>query len=365
MRLSGFNSTSTEASFAFGEEAWRFTNLLKQLPAEVVPSHLVPSLEAHVTLGGGEFRVNHLPEGVQLATLPVLRQIYAGDDMAQLPAKQTATLGLRISQSLKAPLRLTVARLGSASHATLASIQVELAAGVKASILQDCSGSEEGLTIQSFTAHLEAGSTLDHALVVREGAAALHVGTFEYRLQESATLHQTALSLGAKMARLQLGVALAGTNAHAHVASLNALTGKSQVDFHSHISHEVAQTFSTQKAKNFLDQESKGIFTGRIHIAPQAQKVEAQQMNRNLLLSKKAHALGQPQLEIYADDVKCAHGSSTGQVEEESTFYLESRGISPKRAQELLAQGFVQEVFQNAQDPELVTRLGNVFQERP
>ena len=361
MKLTGFKDSSTELSLHVGEEAWRYSHLLKQLPTEVTPATLVPSMEADITFMGGEFHVGTLPQGVQVTSIPAMAAIYASDEMAQLPFAQAKTLSLKITQSLKRPLRLSVARMDASDQATLSGLKIELTSGVKASVLQDCSGGEQGLTIQSFQAHLDETAQLDHVIIVRDGAQAIHVGTFEYRLQQQATLRQTVLNLGAKLSRLQLGVALAGPDAHAHLASLSALTGKAHSDLYSNIRHEVGQTYSSQKAKNFLDGESRGIFTGRIHILPQAQKVEAQQINRNLLLSKKAHALGQPQLEIYADDVKCAHGSTTGQVEEEATFYLESRGISPARVRELLSQGFVQEVFANTQDPEMEQRLLSLF----
>jgi len=93
-----------------------------------------------------------------------------------------------------------------------------------------------------------------------------------------------------------------------------------------------------------------------VHIAQHAQKVAAEQMSRSLLLSKKAHALSQPQLEIFADDVKCAHGSTTGQIGEEASFYLLSRGIKPERVRHLLTDAFVQEVLQNSQWREVLTK---------
>lgn len=364
MKTVGFNNTTTELEIATDLEAWRFTPLLKHLPAQISPMKLTPSMEADITIMGNEFHCSNLPEGVTITDKFSFESIYTQDQMALLPETLTKTLSLKVSQDLKRPLKVAVIRTGNENSATVASLQISIAPNVKCAVLQENHGSEEGLTLTRVLFNLGSDATLDHAVVIREGQKALHVGTYEYSLERGATLHQTVLALGAKMARVQLGIKLKGENANAKLASLNALDEKSHVDFHSLIRHETPRTYSTQKAKNFLNGESKGIFTGRIYIAPHAQQVEAQQMNRNLLLSKKAHAFGQPQLEINADDVKCAHGSSTGQIEEEATFYLESRGITPKRAQEMLALGFVHEVFSNAQDPLLKKALEMAFHGR-
>lgn len=345
------------------EEAWRFTPMLKHLPPEVTAPVLVPQAQVDVTLMGAEFHVGTLPHGVKVLSVPDFAAIHQ-DDLALLPFKHVKTLCLEISESPQRPLKISVIRLGASEQTTMVAVRIRLRPGVRAQVLQDCQGGDAGLTLQNLQFDLGEDATLDHAVVLRDGPEALQVSTLEYRLQAASTLYQTVLNLGAKLARVQLGVTIQGEMAHAHVASLNALSGKSHVDINSVIRHEVGKSYSTQKAKNFLDGESKGIFTGRIRILPKAQLVEAKQMNRNLLLSRKAHAFGQPQLEIEADDVKCAHGSSTGRVEEEASFYLESRGISPKRTQELLARAFVEEVFSNAQHPELRAALVAAFEGR-
>jgi len=352
------------SNLKFDEESWRFSRLADKLPQTVTPVAMVPSMEADITFMGDQIHVAQLPTGIQKVSTPVSASVYAHDDMAILPTKTAHSLHLQVTKTPARPLKISIVRTAQPEGTTLAYFTLTVKAGVSCSILELCDGGETGLTTQTHHFQLEDGATLDHAVILREGTEAYHVSTLEYRLAKDATLRQTVLALGGKLTRIQLGILLDGENAYAHAASLSALTNKTQVDVHSHIQHNAPRSFSFQKAKNFLDQESRGIFTGRIVIAKDSQQVAAQQMNRNLLLSKKAHAMGQPQLEIYADDVKCAHGSSTGMVEEESTFYLESRGISPKRAQEMLSQAFVQEVFNNSHDPSLVAALQTAFQGR-
>lgn len=364
MKAVGFNNSTTELNIFADVESWRFSPLLKHLPEQISPPKIVPSMEADITMMGSQFHINMLPEGVEVTPSKAFANIYDKDSMALIPSELTKTLALSVTKSLTRPLKIKVIRTGDKQSGTIASLQMNISRNVSCIILQENHGLEEGLTIEKMQFNLEAGSTLDHAVIIREGEQALHVGTYEYTLEADSKLHQTVLAQGGKMTRIQLGLKLVGENANAHVASLNALDGKAHVDFHSLIRHESPRTYSSQKAKNFLNGESKGIFTGRIYIAPQAQQVEAQQMNRNLLLSKKAHAFGQPQLEINADDVKCAHGSSTGQIEEEATFYLESRGIAPKRAQEMLALGFVHEVFGNTKNSVLKKALETAFHGR-
>ena len=347
----------------FDEEAWRFSRLGDKLPSSVTPVTMIASVEADITLMGNQIHVNNLPEGIQQVTTPIRGVIYH-DDMARLSTSNNQQLHLEVTKTPSRPLRVAVVRPAHKDGATLAFLTLKVKSGASCSVLETCDGGETGLTAQTHHFHLESNATLDHAMIIRDGNEAVHVSTLEYLLEKDATLRQTVLSLGAKIARVQLGISLNGENAHAHAASLSALSGKAHMDIFSHIQHNAPRSYSFQKAKNFLDHESRGIFTGRIVIAKDSQQVAAQQMNRNLLLSKKAHAMGQPQLEIYADDVKCAHGSSTGMVEEESTFYLESRGISPKRAQEMLSQAFVQEVFGNSHDPVLVKALEVAFQGR-
>src|SRR5690606_21635039 len=123
-------------------------------------------------------------------------------------------------------------------------------------------------------------------------------------------------------------------------------------DVYTLIDHRAADTTSAQMAKGILDGNSRGVFTGKIFIRPDAQRVSSSQLNKNLLLSKKAQVHSQPQLEIFADDVKCSHGSTTGQLSDDEVFYFSARGIPSEKARTLLALGFGLEIVQKITNEE-------------
>lgn len=148
------------------------------------------------------------------------------------------------------------------------------------------------------------------------------------------------INTGSRLSRSNIFIELLGENATADAHGLYLLNKEQHHDTMSYIKHSVASTFSNQLYKGILGDNSRGVFSGIIRIEKDAQLVAANQLNKNLLLSKKAHANSRPQLEIYADDVKCAHGSTTGQLSDEELFYFESRGIQKEKAREILSRAF-------------------------
>jgi Fe-S cluster assembly scaffold protein SufB len=342
MKLEGFTQNGL-IELPAPTEAWKYSSLPKYLPDTLKAASPVASKNAHIVLSGSTVVVHSLPAGVEHIAAPKKTGL---DTWGQLP-QMGASLHLKITQDQT--LEVLIAREGHALEATLAFLSLEIAPSVKLKLIQRIQGSKAGVTSQRTEIKLSADAKVDHAIILSEGSEALHVSQFESHLAERSLLKQTFLVQGGQQIRLDVKATLTGVEAHADLASLTKLNGRSQVDVHSSLVHTAPHTTAKQLAKNLLDDESKAIFTGRVHIAQHAQKVAAEQMSRSLLLSKKAHALSQPQLEIFADDVKCAHGSTTGQIGEEASFYLLSRGIQPERVQHLLAHAFVQEVLQNSE----------------
>jgi Fe-S cluster assembly protein SufD len=121
--------------------------------------------------------------------------------------------------------------------------------------------------------------------------------------------------------------------------------------------HKHPQSKSNQHIKGILQKESSGVFQGKIIVFQDAQKTDAFQFNQNLLLSEKAEANMKPELEIYADDVKCSHGATTGELDEEMLFYLRSRGLNKNKAKKILIEGFVNELFDSIENKELKEKL--------
>jgi Fe-S cluster assembly protein SufD len=192
---------------------------------------------------------------------------------------------------------------------------------------------------------LKDGAKLEHYRVQREGADAFHVATTVADLGGNASYNATALNLGAKLSRHDVRAIMDHEGAECWVDGLYLVTGNQHTDTHSVIDHRKPHCTSHQLYKGILDGRSRAVFNGKIFVRHDAQKTDAMQTNKNLLLSNDARVDTKPQLEILADDVKCAHGAAVGQIEEDELFYLETRGIHPDLARNLLTYGFAEEVI--------------------
>ena len=166
---------------------------------------------------------------------------------------------------------------------------------------------------------------------------------------------------GSKLGRSNICVQLDGENAQCNINSLTLSKNNQHIDNNIIVNHNSPKTHSTQFVKSILFDTSTGVFNGRTVVHENAQKITAQQTNKNILLSKKAKMNSNPQLEIYADDVKCAHGSTTGQIDEDALFYLQSRGINKQDAMELMVTGFANEVLDKIPHPEIKKAIYTEF----
>ena len=164
---------------------------------------------------------------------------------------------------------------------------------------------------------------------------------------------------GGELSRANFSVNLNGQNAKCSVNSLSISNGKQHVDNNIVINHNTPNTYSSQFVKSILFDSSTGVFNGRTVVKKDAQKIIAHQTNKNLLLSNKAQMNSNPQLEIYADDVKCSHGSTTGELDEEALFYIQSRGISKQEAIKLIVNGFANEVVKDISNKDVFLLLQN------
>jgi Fe-S cluster assembly protein SufD len=192
---------------------------------------------------------------------------------------------------------------------------------------------------------LDDGARVDHYKLQREGLDALHVATLAVRLGRDARFLDHAVSLGAALSRNDIDARFAGEGGECVLDGLFVLDGKRVADTHSRIEHAVPHCTSRQAYKGVLDGQARGVFGGLVVVRPGAQKTDAWQMNKNLLLSREALVHSTPQLEILADDVKCKHGSTTGQLDPVALFYLRSRGIGEAAARSLLTWAFVSDLL--------------------
>lgn len=192
---------------------------------------------------------------------------------------------------------------------------------------------------------LQDGAKLEHYIVQREGGEAFHISTTVAELGANAAYDATALNFGGKLSRHDIRVTMDNEGAECWVDGLYLVTDNQHTDTHSVIDHRKPHCTSHQLYKGILDGRSRAVFNGKIFVRHDAQKTDAMQTNKNLLLSNETRVDTKPQLEILADDVKCAHGAAVGQIEEDEMFYLETRGIHPDLARNLLTYGFAEEVI--------------------
>jgi Fe-S cluster assembly protein SufD len=193
---------------------------------------------------------------------------------------------------------------------------------------------------------LEENARLEHYKVQRESAKAFHVATTTAALGRSSRLNSTTITLGAQLSRHDIKVTLDDEGAECSIDGLYIVGNGQHADTHSLIDHRQPHCVSHQLYKGILDGKSRAVFNGKVFVREGAQQTDAKQTNRNLLLSNEARVDTKPQLEIFADDVKCAHGATVGQLEDEELFYLSSRGLHMDIARNLLTYGFAEEVIE-------------------
>lgn len=192
---------------------------------------------------------------------------------------------------------------------------------------------------------LKDGAHLEHYRLQRESKEAFHLSTTSAELFRSSRYDITSINLGAQLSRHDVSVILDQEGAETSVDGLYMVDRNQHTDTHSVIDHKQPHCSSHQLYKGILDDNARAVFNGKVLVREGAQKTDAMQTNKNLLLSDKARVDTKPQLEIYADDVKCAHGAAVGQIDPEELFYLETRGINPELGRKLLTYGFAEEVI--------------------
>jgi Fe-S cluster assembly protein SufD len=192
---------------------------------------------------------------------------------------------------------------------------------------------------------LKEGAHLRHYRLQRESKQAFHVANTSAELGRGSSYDTTSINFGAQLSRHDISVVMDHEGAECWVDGLYVVGANQHTDTHSVIDHKQPYCNSHQLYKGILDGNARAVFNGKIFVREGAQKTDAIQTNKNLLLSSAARVDTKPQLEIYADDVKCAHGAAVGQIDQEELFYLQTRGINPDLGRNLLTYGFAEEVI--------------------
>ena len=202
-----------------------------------------------------------------------------------------------------------------------------------------------------------AGSRLDYYSIQQESQRAYHIGNTRIRQQADSRIDCHTLSLGGKLARSDIDVELDEPGAEVKLNGLYLTNNRQHVDNHTLVEHKQPHTTSHEHFRGVMNGHSRAVFNGKVIVHEQAQKTEAHQSNANLLLSGNAEVDTKPELEIYADDVKCSHGATVGQLDENMLFYLRSRGVDEHTARSLLTYAFADEIIRYIRFPEIRERL--------
>ena len=238
--------------------------------------------------------------------------------------------------------------------------------------------SSELTVIEKFDSHDGANHFLN---IVTEAAVDENAGLNFYSIQndegnryqygltqiyqkDSSRVNTYTFTLNGKLIRNNLQLSLDGEGIESHMYGLYLLHNDTVADNHTVVDHKKPNSFSNEFYKGIMDGNSKGVFNGKIYVRPDAQKTNAYQTNRNILMTDKATVNTKPQLEIWADDVKCSHGCTSGQLDEEAVFYLQARGISKETAKAMMLYAFAGEVLDNVKHPQLKEYLDGLISER-
>jgi len=251
-----------------------------------------------------------------------------------------------VAAGAKIDRAIHVTHLFSAGQEAHTRILLRMGEGARATLVEHFQGSELSINTGFTECDVAAEAQLEHYRFALQTGAALSVGGCHFKLGDRAQLNSTVIGFGSNLSRLDVDIIHAGERAHAKLNALYLLDGDELFDLHSTVEHSAAFGTTVENVSGIAAGRSKAVFNGRIHIHRHAQKTLAELNNRNLLMSNRAQINTKPELEIYADDVRCAHGATVAALDTTALFYLQSRGISRDQAQILLSFGFINELVE-------------------
>ncbi len=374
------------------DEEWRFTDLspLYRIPFQPVTSAGVLEkaqldafevLEAQTRLvfvdGRYASGLSHIAvsEGVTVGNFPDLPgaadavleahlaklALIDGDAFAAVNTaflRDGALIRIARDRIVNAPIHLlfVATRKDSAAYPR---VLVVAEAGAQCTVVEDFVGVADGayLTDAVSEFYVAENARVGHVKLQREAHAAFHIANTSVKVARSGHYAAWNVAMGARISRHNLSIVQAGDGTEFSIDGLALISGRQLADMHSSIDHACARGQSRQLHKTVVGGGAHAVFNGKILVREGAQQTDSGQQSRNLLTSDKAHVDTKPQLEIFADDVKCAHGATVGQIEADELFYLKSRGLSDTAARNLLTYAFAAQVIERIPVKSLVDRL--------
>ncbi len=366
------------------DEEWRFTNVapILEIPfrpagreaSQLTPSQLVPFTYdglngAHLVFVNGHYaphlsRTNGLPEGVTVSSLADAMDTHTAlvqehlAQSAKFDAQAFVALGTAALDDgafvhiprgvvLEQPLHLLFVS-SPTDGPTLSHPRTLIVAedNSQCTLVESYAGPAEAVYFTNAVTEVAVGenAVVDHYKVQRESLAAFHVATMQVTLARAANFSSHSIGLGGRLVRNDANAYLGAEGIECTLNGLYRAGGRQLVDNHTAIDHAYPHCNSHEVYKGILDGRARGVFNGKIYVRPDAQKTDAKQTNQTLLLSPDAQIDTKPQLEIFADDVKCTHGATIGQLSGEALFYLRARGIPEVEARSLLVYAFAADI---------------------
>jgi len=356
------------------DEAWKYTSTTMlekrgfrpaatraKLDAAALARLVIPALEGpQVVFMNGHYQagLSRLPAGVRVVSADSMTEDLR--ELLRVPAAWEDDTFLNLNTALFQDLLILELAAGVALESPLEILHVsvpeaqpashhprfllKLGEAARALVVERYTGLEgaANLTNSVLQASLAKGAQLTHVRLQEESPQGFHVGRVLVQQAAESRYVSHNVQTGAAWARLDIATDLNAPGAAAELDGLYAISGRQHVDNHTHISHLAHHTGSRELYRGVLDGHGRAVFNGKVLVAKRADKTDSSQANHNLLLSKGAEIDTKPELEIYADDVKCAHGATIGQLDEQQLFYLRSRGIDSAAARSLLVGAFAE-----------------------
>jgi len=375
-------------------EEWRFTNLApvarstfvnpvpndpQALVAEIAPFRLAGTVEVVFVDGrvAPELSSRDLPVGIRLRSLAALSseewlaiaprfgglarvEKHPFVALASALFEDGALVEIEAGAVVERPLHLLFfATRADSPQASFPRTLILAGEHSQAQIVESFAGAPGAVYFTAPVTEIYAApaAILEHSKFQRESREAFHLSALALETERGAAVVTNSFSLGGAIVRHDIESRLVGEGSVATMNGLYLVDGRQLCDTHMRVDHIAAHCDSHELYKGILDGKSRAVFNGRIHVHPGAQKTDAKQTNRNLLLSDDALVNTNPQLEIFADDVKCTHGSTVGQLDDDAVFYLRSRGIGVEAAKSLLTYAFASDLVERARVPALAREL--------
>lgn len=336
-------------------EAWKYTTLqplggMTFRADGSAPAFAVPEAAARLVFAGGAYRDDlstAVPGFARFADQPDFGELSWPDRdpmvaLNTMLAEDGAILTIPDGEDAGIVFLIHASIDGTSAHPRH---MIRLGHGARLTLMEMSRG--EGCYVHNPVSeiHVADGAVLTHVRTQTESTAAFHLATIYAAIAAGGTYDSFTLNIGGRIARTEIHATLNGPGAVAHLNGAQLLTGSQHADFTSIVRHAAPKGTSRQTIKNVLAGRSRGVFQGRIEVARGARGTDGYQMNRALLLSPDAEIDTKPELEIFADDVKCSHGATVGELDPEQLFYLRSRGIPDSEARSILVRAFLAEAL--------------------